>query len=204
MPFEKNIFINCPFDNSYKPLLKSLIFCLLYLDFEPKLSQNYSSANIRINQIKNLILNSKFGIHDISRCKPINKNELPRFNMPFELGLDLGCYSFKGGKHKFKKILIFETKRHYYQKVISDIAGQDIVAHNDNPKKIIEKARDWISTMKKAIIPGGTAIWIAYNQFLHDLVVGLKKEKYSLKEIDDMPYNDYIKFSKRWINSFKK
>jgi len=103
MPFQSNVFINCPFDNEYKPLLKSLIFAVLYLDFEPQLSQTISSSSIRINQIKEYIRNSKYGIHDLSRSKPLKKNELPRFNMPYELGLDIGCCEYGGRKFSKKK-----------------------------------------------------------------------------------------------------
>src|SRR6266487_6297312 len=109
MPFENNVFINCPFDEDYKPLLKSLIFTILYLKFEPKISQTISSSTIRINQIKKYIRDSKYSVHDLSRCKPMKKNDLPRFNMPYELGLDIGCSEYGGKKFAAKKDLILET-----------------------------------------------------------------------------------------------
>jgi hypothetical protein len=79
MPFNANVFINCPFDSDYRPLLKALTFTLLYLEFEPLLSQTFSSSAIRINQIKQYIRRSKYSIHDLSRSKALKKNELPRF-----------------------------------------------------------------------------------------------------------------------------
>jgi len=91
MPFETNVFINCPFDNEYKPLLKALVFTILYLDLKPILSETLSSGNIRVNQIKGHIRNSKYGIHDLSRSRPMSLGEFPRFNMPYELGLDVGA-----------------------------------------------------------------------------------------------------------------
>lgn len=126
MPFETNIFINCPFDNDYKVLLRPLLFASLYFGLDPQICQTRSSATIRISQIKNHIKASKFSIHDLSRSKPMKKNELPRFNMPYELGLDIGCSEFGIKKFKEKKILILETDRYHYQKVLSDISGQDI------------------------------------------------------------------------------
>ena len=59
MPFNTNVFINCPFNKDYKPLLRTLTFTLLYLDLEPKLSQTLSSSTIRINQIKQYIRSCK-------------------------------------------------------------------------------------------------------------------------------------------------
>jgi hypothetical protein len=52
MAFESNVFINCPFDDDYRVLLRPLIFSVIYFDFQPMLSQTESSSHIRINQIK--------------------------------------------------------------------------------------------------------------------------------------------------------
>jgi len=126
MPFESNVFINCPFDKFYVPLLQPLLFTVLYLDLNPLVSETKSSGQIRVEQIKKLIFNSKYSIHDISRSEALKENDLPRFNMPFEMGLDLGCQSFGKKKLNFKKSLVLEKTRYHYQKIISDIAGQDI------------------------------------------------------------------------------
>jgi len=131
MGFENNVFINCPFDEEYVPLLRALVFTTIYLNLEPHFSQTISSSNIRINQIKQHIRNCKFGIHDLCRSKAMVVGELPRFNMPYELGLDIGACEYGGKLLKSKRILILETERYHYQKVLSDISGQDISAHND-------------------------------------------------------------------------
>lgn len=202
MAFDRNVFLNCPFDNAFKPLLKALVFELIYLGFSPKLSQTLSSSSIRANQIKNLIRDCKFGIHDLSRSKAMIAGELPRFNMPYELGLDIGAIEYGSRRLKTKKILILETDRFHYQKVISDIAGQDIENHNDDPKTLITKVRNWFSANfpNKAIV-GQSVIWIAYNQFIDDLNTSLSTS-YTLNEIEEMPIGDFIKFSTDWINEF--
>ena len=170
MPFNSNVFINCPFDKEYTPLLRALTFSLLYLELEPNLSQTLSSSTIRINQIKQHIRNSKYSIHDLSRSKPMKQGELPRFNMPYELGLDIGASEYGTQKFKSKRILILETDRYHYQKVLSDIAGQDIENHNDDPKTLILKVRNWLSANSPGvIILGQSEIWIAFNQFNADL-----------------------------------
>lgn len=87
MSFQTNIFINCPFDKEYKPLLKALIFISLYLELEPQISITVSSGHLRITEIMRLIENSKYSIHDISRCEPLKAGELPRFNMHMKWGL---------------------------------------------------------------------------------------------------------------------
>ncbi len=204
MAFEKNVFINCPFDDDFRPLLKALIFEIIYLGFTPKLSQTISSSSIRINQIKTLIRTCKYGIHDLSRSKPMKEGDLPRFNMPYELGLELGAIEFGNRKLKSKRILILETEKYHYQKVISDIAGQDIENHDDDPKTMMTKVRNWFSAnFPASTIVGQTEIWIAYNQFIEDLNTNLSAT-YLIDEINSMPIGDFIKFALDWIDNFKK
>lgn len=204
MPFDTNVFINCPFDKDYVPLLRTLAFTLLYLKLEPNLSQTLSSSTIRINQIKQHIRNCKYSIHDLSRSRPMKRGELPRFNMPYELGLDIGASEYGGRKFKSKRLLILEVDRYHYQKVISDIAGQDIESHNGDPKTLVLKVRNWLSAnIKETILPSQKEIWIAYNQFTAHLNTSLSFT-YSAKEISEMPVSDYIKFAKDWIKNFKK
>jgi hypothetical protein len=203
MPFEKNVFINCPFDQPYRGLLRPLVFSIIYLGFEPKLSRTISSAQVRVKGIIDLIRSCKYGIHDLSRCKPIQENDLPRFNMPYELGLDIGALEFGGGELKTKRILILETERYFYQKVISDIAGQDIENHNDDPYTLITKVRNWFSdNIDYNRVVGQRVIWNLYNQFIDDVHTELLKEGYSEQEIDEMPISDFIKFAKDWIAAF--
>jgi hypothetical protein len=45
-----------------------------------------------------LIHESRFGIHDLSRCKAITAGDYVRMNMPFELGIDHGSKRFGTGQ----------------------------------------------------------------------------------------------------------
>lgn len=202
MSFESNVFINCTFDIEYTPLLRPLVFTTIYLDLTPHLSQTISSSNIRINQIKTHIKSCKYGIHDLSRSKAMSKDELPRFNMPYELGLDVGASEYGGTRLKTKKILILETERYHYQKVISDIAGQDISSHDDNPQTLVKRVRDWFSNNSDNNVVPSSEIWTAYNQFIDDLSNSLAAN-FTPEEIQEMPIGDYIKFAKDWIAEFK-
>ncbi len=202
MSFEKNVFINCPFDSQYVPLLRALVFTCLYLDFSPQLAQTISSSNIRIDQIKKHIRMCKFGIHDLSRSKALSMGELPRFNMPFELGLDVGASEFGASKLKSKRILVLDTERYHYQKVLSDIAGQDISSHEDNPKLLVKRVRDWFSNNSNDKVTPYSQIWIAYNQFTDDLSNTLLVH-FEAEEIQEMSIGDFIKFAKDWIRKFK-
>jgi hypothetical protein len=145
---------------------------------------------------------SRFGIHDLSRSRALKKNEFPRFNMPYELGLDIGCNRYGGAKHRNKRILILEKEQYHYQKVLSDISGQDIFSHQDNPEILIKKVRDWFSNNDSSrTMEGPAKIWNAYNQFCAHLDKTFTKEGYN--NIDEIVIGDFIKFAKDWIPIFK-
>ena len=86
--------------------------------------------------------------------------------------------------------------------MISDISGQDIESHNNNPKILVQKIRNWFSANTVNTIPGPGEIWNVYNQFSADLLKNLSST-YSASDIDEMPIGDFIKFGKDWIRNFK-
>lgn len=121
--------------------------------------------------------------------------------MPFELGLDIGCAEFGGLKYKGKQILILETERYQYQKVLSDIAGQDIENHDDVPETLIRKVRNWISKINSLKhIPSASQIWLQYNQFMESISSNLVQSGFSIQEIDEMPVGDFMKYVKDWLS----
>lgn len=134
MPFERNVFVNCPFDDAYRPLLRPLLFTLIYLNFEPRIAlESLDSGTARIEKIIGLIAESQFAVHDLSRLQASRAGEYYRLNMPFELGLDVGCRRFKRGRWSAKKCLILEAQKYRYQAALSDMSNSDIAVHNDNP-----------------------------------------------------------------------
>jgi hypothetical protein len=97
-PFQRSVFINCPFDAEYAPILQAVAFCVVYLGYHPRLApENPGNAVARLDRITELISQSKYGIHDLSRCKSTAVGEYARMNMPFELGLDHACRKYGGG-----------------------------------------------------------------------------------------------------------
>lgn len=102
--FAKNVFVNCPFDPAYVTLLRPLLFTILYLGYVPRIaSERLDSGEPRIDKIVELIRESKFSIHDLSRMQSSQEKEVYRLNMAFELGVDFGCRSFAEGDAKLKK-----------------------------------------------------------------------------------------------------
>jgi len=206
MPYPgKKIFINCPFDKEYRKLLSPLVFTILYSGFEPEISETKSSSDIRIIQIKKIIRDSDYSIHDLSRCRPKKISDPPRFNMPFELGLDIGCLEYGNKKQRKKKILILEKDKYFYQKFLSDIAGQDIRNHNNKPIEVIEIIRDWFSTLnEKKKYDSHVIIWNYYNDFIDSLIKRLEKEGYKKDRVMILPFTEFVGYARKWIKEKKK
>lgn len=129
------------------------------------------SGEERIRKIKRIIRECAFGVHDISRVELDAVNRLPRFNMPLELGLFLGAQEYGSGAQKRKRSLVLDSEPYRYQKFCSDIAGQDIRAHHNDPAKAAAAVRAMLSTALdgNARLPGEAAIRARYNRFRADL-----------------------------------
>lgn len=129
-----NVFINCPFDGTYTPLMEALVFAIHDCGYIARSAlEAEDSAEVRIDKIAKIIKNCRYGIHDISRTEVSDESGLPRFNMPLELGLFLGARRFGSRTDKLKACLILDRDRYRYQRFCSDIAGQDIRSQDDLP-----------------------------------------------------------------------
>lgn len=198
--FQKNVFINCPFDHDYIPLLRPLLFVILYFGYNPRIAKERSdSGEMRIKKISGLIEQSRISIHDISRIRSAKKKEFYRLNMPFELGIDIGCRLYKGGNSTQKKCLILEKERYRYQKALSDLSGSDIKNHRNEPEEIIRQIRNWFVENENPHLDSGTKIWESFNEFMADFYQKRKEEGFKDKDLDMMPIPEYIQFIKDWI-----
>lgn len=161
---QNSIFINCPFDNEYKPMLRALLFVARFYGLEIKISlSNSDSKSNRLSRIIGLMKESKYSVHDLSRMMSKKKKEIFRMNMPFELGLDYGLCGDE------KIFLIFEDEAYKMKKALSDINAWDVRPHNNEPEQLIKEFRKWIVDNK--ILPAvlkdysATDIWYLYNDF---------------------------------------
>ena len=103
------VFINCPFDAEFEPLFKVILFATSDCGFNPRCALEADDGSIvRIDKLIRIIRECNYGIHDISRTELDRISRLPRFNMPFELGLFLGAKRFGGARQRRKTCLILE------------------------------------------------------------------------------------------------
>lgn len=163
--YDNNVFINCPYDNEYRSLLRPLLFTILFHGYEPRIALgNSDSGTLRLEKIKELINESKSSIHDLSRMQSTKSKEIYRLNMPFELGVDFGYRSI-GVEHKEKRFLILEKESHRYMKAISDLNGLDIKFHKDDPLEIVRATRNWfVETVNFKNAKSPTVIWYDFKR----------------------------------------
>jgi hypothetical protein len=198
--FGNSVFLNCPYDEEYKPSLLALTFTVLECGLEPRIaSDEDDSGVVRVDKIRDLIRSCRFSIHDISRMDPLRSGDLPRFNMPFELGLDLGCRFYGDGHLASKRCLILERERDRYRRALSDIAGNDIRAHDGQPEKLVSEVRKWIFMTNRRTLPSGSRIWQRFNEFTSNLQIVLERAGFTRDEIDVLEIAELIHYAKAWI-----
>lgn len=186
--YNNNVFINCPFDTLYRTNFHAIVFTVYSCSFKPlsALSEDNGTDN-RLQKIQDLIENSRYSIHDISRTE-LNAHGFPRFNMPFEAGLFFGAKRFGDKDQKNKNALIFEKTKFSYQNYLSDLSGIDTKAHENNTDIIIQGIRDWLKTSSRRVtIPGHLTIIENFQKFQADLPAILCVMNL---EMDTLPFND--------------
>lgn len=196
--YTDSVFINCPFDDQYLLMFQAIVFAVFDCGYVARCAMEIDDASqVRVDKIAKIIEESQYGIHDISRTELDLDTRLPRFNMPLEMGMFLGAKRFGGRKQNQKSCLILDSERYRYQQFISDIAGQDIKAHSNDPEEAIKKVRNWLrDSSKRESIPGGKAICNRYTRFRADLPALCNQIPI---EEDEMTFNDYATLVSQWL-----
>ena len=187
------VFINCPFDSKYKPMLRVLIFVARFYGLEVKISLlEVDSKSQRLGRIIGLMKDAKYSIHDLSLLKAENKNDIFRMNMPFELGLDYGLNYEKDEK----VFLVFESDSYKLKEALSDINGWDVRPHKNDPEQLILEFRKWIlakrECSKEISSFSSTEIWYIYNDFYATFTDNMAKHKMKEEEISALEFIDEV------------
>jgi hypothetical protein len=164
--YATSVFTNCPFDADYESLLRAIVFAVIHCGYTVLCA--LEAEDTGATRIDRLIEECRFGIHDISPSEHDAVNNLPRFDMPFELGLFLGSCRDGSRLQRDKHCLVLEAERYRYQKYLSDIAGQDSRSHDNDPTRAVAAMRDWLASSRREParpLPGARASMRSYNQF---------------------------------------
>lgn len=158
-----------------------------------------SVGEARIEKIISLIEDSCYAIHDLSRLRAEKVGEYYRLNMPFELGLDVGCRRFKGGRWAKKRCLILEAEQWRYQAALSDLSNSDIAVHGNEPVNVLEAVRHWLSSQAQLRAPGPSRIWGRFTDFMAENHDDLLDRGFSPRDIERLPVDQLIRCMKAWL-----
>lgn len=191
------VFINCPFDPSYRPLFEAIVFAVLACSHAARCALEIDDGGQpRFVKLVGLIGQCRYGIHDISRTDLSSTGGLPRFNMPLELGLFLGAAHYGGAAHSDKRCLVLDVDSKRYREFISDLSGHDIKAHGNDPAKAIAAVRDFLRTASGLRLPGGAEVARQFASFSMELPGMLAKARIAS---DEMTFADTTAIMFEWL-----
>ncbi len=185
-----NVFINCPFDTQYRPSFEALIFTISACGYRARCAlEEDDSGDIRFDKLCRLIEQCDRSVHDLSRIE-LGKDDLPRFNMPFELGLAFGAKRFGGKRQRVKTALIMVAEPYRLPAYLSDLGGNDIAAHHRDPVRLIGLVRRYLHvTPQGAVLPGAARLNQLFERYKAELPKIAAAADIGEDEID--PYGDY-------------
>ena len=178
-----SVFVNVPFDEGYAPLFEALVFVITACGYRVRCAlEEDDSGDIRMDKLDRLIRQSRRSIHDLSRIE-LNTNDLPRFNMPFELGLAIGAKRF-GTSRKDDGIKIMVAEPYKMPAYLSDLGGNDPSAHRRDPDRIIKIVRDFLHVSPAGeLLPGPAKLSAAFVDFRARLPVIAKRIDFHPEEV---------------------
>jgi hypothetical protein len=191
--YNDSIFINCPFDDDYKPILRAIVYAIYRCGFYPQTALDEDDGTeLRLLKIIRKMKSCRYGIHDLSRIE-LNTANFPRFNMPFELGIFFGAKFFGNDGQKRKNALILERQKYTYQQYISDLNGIDTKAHNNDPMTALKRVHGWLNTVShRKIDPGERTMQTQFEEFEHLLPEFSATTGYSLENLPFLNLLDII------------
>jgi hypothetical protein len=164
---DHSVFVNCPFDDDYKPLFEAMIFTIASSGYRVRCAlEENNSADIRFDKLCRLISESERSVHDLSRVELDRKSGLPRFNMPFELGLFLGARRFGAGVQRKKSALVMTSAQYRLPVYLSDTSGSDTSHHGGEVIELVRSVRGYLHAKPDGRpLPGAARIVQMFSRF---------------------------------------
>jgi hypothetical protein len=123
---ERAVFLNVPYDSAFENLYLAYIAGVSAFGLVPRATLEIPTSRRRLERIRQLIGQCAYSIHDLSRVQPDARTpRVPRFNMPFELGLAVA----QSIGSRSESWYVCETVPHRIGKSLSDLDGTDVRIH---------------------------------------------------------------------------
>jgi hypothetical protein len=166
----QNVFLNVPFDFRYSPLFTTVVGGLAALGREPHcVLEVPSDGQNRLERIYGLIASCGASIHDLSRISLSGTLRVPRFNMPFELGI-----AYALSRQQTHQFFVFEAREHRLQASLSDMNGHDPQIHGETQSGILRCILNCFGTPEGA---PSFSVLMSLTRRLNHMVAGLQQEQ---------------------------
>lgn len=188
-----SVFVNCPFDDAYLPCFEAILFAVTMSGYQVRCALEEDDAgDVRFDKLCELIAESDRTIHDLSRTAA-GADGLPRFNMPFELGLMMGARRYGRGRQQAKRAVIMVAERFAMPRFLSDLAGNDPSAHGNDPRAVVRIVRDHLHSDPAGVrLPGAAHMADLLDRFRTDLPDLAAAANLTRDEVN--PYGGYRNF----------
>jgi hypothetical protein len=195
------VFVNCPYDAEYLPLLQAMVFTVHACGLVARLGMlEVGSQHLRLDTLVQLIASCRFGIHDLSRVPRPGDDALPRFNMPFELGVSYGVFRLGPARCRQMRLLVLEAEPFRHQRTLSDLAGVDPKAHGNSEETLIRCVRDFLAAHLKPRPVGAARIRGLYDAFRAELPALAKAHGLTMDEIAPLDgFPDWYAIAAAWL-----
>ena len=129
----ESVFINRPFAESHVRLFLAYVVGAKAIGLSPRAAiEVYDARAARLERIQQMLAECAYSFHDVSFVNLDSAAALPRFNMPFELGM-----AVNEGFRTDHSWYIFDSQRYQAQTTISDLNGREVLSHGGSPEEVL-------------------------------------------------------------------
>jgi len=199
--YSRSVFVNCPYDVEYLPMLQALVFTVHACEFIARLAiLEIGSQDTRLERLVELVRACRFGVHDLSRLPRPGTDDLPRFNMPFELGLSYGAFRFGPRRCRQMQLLVLEAEPFRHQKTVSDLAGVDPKAHGNSDERLIGCVRNFLAGHVDPRPVGSKQLRALHNEFRAELPDLATAHGFTQAELERLEgFSDWYAIAAAWL-----
>ena len=132
------VFLNVPYDARFENLFLAYIAGITALGLVPRATLEIPGGTRRLEKILVLISKCEYSIHDLSRVELDRISpRVPRFNMPFELGLTVARHwKARPSEHTW---FVCESMDRRLLKSLSDLNGTDPYIHGGSATGVLRE-----------------------------------------------------------------
>jgi hypothetical protein len=130
------VFLNIPYDKKFERLFLAYIAGISAYGMFPHATLEITDSSRRLEKILKLERSCDYSVHDLSRVQLDRaKPRVPRFNMPFELGLCVADANRQKGRRQ--NWFVFEAVANRVDKSLSDLKGTDPKIHGATVRGVL-------------------------------------------------------------------